>query len=468
MGAAVLLALLLLASPVSVRAEPSIQEVLLRAKPAVAMVVTEIAGEVVVRCGTDRDTAITPPPLRETSSGWFVHPDGWIITSAHVVSPAHRPPDRASRELIRMAVRSACLPAVLARRGLRPGEGPELEERLDDPALTAAITTAKIRLEPSIFVILSNGVRLPATVAKYSPPAGEAMSGRDLALLKLEAADMPSLPVGDSAGPKLGDRVHILGFPGVVLSHELLNASARVEASVTNGAVSGFKQDVSGQSVIQTDAPAAWGNSGGPAVNSRGEVVGVLVSVSGDEQGAVVQGFNFLIPSAAVKEFLRDSPVRIGAPGRFNEAWYAALDAFFTGDHRRAARHFAEANRLLPELPDVRRLSGENEERLANPPRRPIPWVLVASALAAASAGALAMLWARHWRRNRHRIKAAEVARLLDTETGRPLLLDVRDPETYARSPVRIPGARHLSPRDLEGTSALDVESERTVVAYCT
>ena len=63
---------------------------------------------------------------------------------------------------------------------------------------------------------------------------------------------------------QIGDPVHILGFPGVVLSHELLNQSARVEASVTNGTVSGFKMDAIGQDLMQTDAPAAHGNSGGP------------------------------------------------------------------------------------------------------------------------------------------------------------------------------------------------------------
>ena len=48
----------------------------------------------------------------------------------------------------------------------------------------AAARTAKVKLDPSISVMLSNGIRFSATVAKYSPPVtGEAMSGRDLASL---------------------------------------------------------------------------------------------------------------------------------------------------------------------------------------------------------------------------------------------------------------------------------------------
>ena len=156
------------------------------------------------------------------------------------------------------------------------------------------------------------------------------MSGRDLALLKLEAADMPALSLGDSSNAKIGDKIHILGFPGVVLTHELLNASAKVEASVTNGAISGFKQDVTNQPVIQVDAPAAWGNSGGPAVGSDGRVLGVLTFVSLDtgSQGAIVQGFNFIIPSAAVREFLKGSGVKLDEASRFNAAWHAGLEDF--------------------------------------------------------------------------------------------------------------------------------------------
>ena len=100
-----------------------------------------------------------------------------------------------------------------------------------------------------------------------------------------------------------------------------------MEASVTNGAISGFKQDKTGSAVIQTDAPAAWGNSGGPAVDDRGAVVGVLtfVSLAPGPEGSIVQGFNFIIPSQAVRDFVAGTPVRIGELGRFDPVWFAGL-----------------------------------------------------------------------------------------------------------------------------------------------
>jgi trypsin-like peptidase len=440
---------LLLAVPCLADAAPSVQEVLLRAKPAVALVVSEVMAEVTVTCPTGGKQQVTPAPFRETGTGWFINPSGWLVTNGHVVSPAHRPNEEIARELLERGVRQAC------------GD-------VSDQALAAAGARAKIKLDPSISVILSNGMRLNATVAKYSPPvAGEGMSGRDLALLKLEAADMPALTLGDSPNANIGDKIHILGFPGVVLSHELLNASAKVEASVTNGAISGFKQDIANQSVIQVDAPAAWGNSGGPAVGSDGEVLGVLTFVSLDagSQGAIVQGFNFIIPSAAVREFLKGTDVKLDEVSRFNSAWHAGLGEFFAGSYGRAEKHFAEANRLLPDLTDVRRMMAEAK----NPPPRPFPWPQIATVVAVVLLAAVGVFLAMRARRNRYRIRPSEVMRLIAASPeAPPVILDVRDGATYAKSPVKIQDARHLAPEELKaGARALDFDVNRTVVAYC-
>src|SRR5205823_9412692 len=114
-----------------------------------------------------------------------------------------------------------------------------------------------------------------AEVKKFSPPPALDVNGkplpdygRDLALLRVKDGVYPAI-VLSTRDAQIGDPVHILGFPGVVLSHELLNQSATVEASATNGTVSGFKMDAIGQDLVQTDAPATHGNSGGPAIGDR-------------------------------------------------------------------------------------------------------------------------------------------------------------------------------------------------------
>jgi serine protease Do len=436
--------LALLAAPLGAPAQPaiSVQEALLRAKPAVALVVAEVGGTVTVRCSPGAPpTQVTPPPLRDTGTGWFVSPQGWLVTNAHLVSPPHRAPDRL-RERAAQAIRDVC-----------PGNP------------TGA--SANPSIEASVSVLLPNGFKLPATVVKYSPPvARQEMSGQDLALLRLEASDMPTLRLGDSAALQIGDKLHIVGFPGVVLGHELLNATAKMEASITSGAVSGFKQDRANQPVIQTDAPAAWGDSGGPALNEAGDVVGVLtfVSFAADTDGTLVQGFNFIIPSAAVTKFLERTPVPRSEESRFNDAWHTGLRHYFGGNHRRARAFLAEANRLLPELPDVRRVVADNEMRLARQPW--LPWRQFAVGMLVLSGAGYATLIARRWRRNRFRIRPSEVAELIDTAEP-PVILDVRDAAAYAKSPVKIPRSLH-APLDGLERERLPADPSRTVVAYCT
>src|SRR5204862_7077795 len=125
---------------------------------------------------------------------------GWLLTNAHILSSAHLP-RRSMHE-------------PLARRAARQASG-----GAEPQALGVAAARARVKRQPSISVIRSNGTRLPAVVVKYTPPVGATeMTGRDLALLKLEAADMPTLALADIGNAQIGDRIHLLGFPGAVLS----------------------------------------------------------------------------------------------------------------------------------------------------------------------------------------------------------------------------------------------------------
>ena len=460
------LAALTLLAPIAASAqELTLQEMLLRSRPAVVVVIAQVGAQVTLRC-PEAEKTVAAKPYRESGTGFVISPRGWIVTNAHVLYVAHDPPRRwMTGHLVEKAYRAECLPAALSARGLNPGDRTEVEDTLVRQAV-AGTPADKVSLEPSAWIVLQNGKRLLATIAKYSPPmAGEAMSGRDLALLRVEATDLPMLALGESAGLKIGDRLSIFGFPNVVAMHELLDKSAKPQASVTHGAVSGFKQDRSNQPVIQTDAAAEAGTSGGPAVDGSGRAVGVMTAVTQGD-GGTVQGFNFIIPIATVREFLGGTTVALDETSRFNTAWHAGLSAFFSGRYSRAAPLFAEANRLMPGFADVTRLTTENEAGVKTQPL--LPWGPIGIGLVVLSGAAYAALLVRRWRRNRFRVSPSEVARLLEG-TDPPAIVDVREASAYEQSPVRIPRSLRLSVEDVaQGTRLPDVARDRLIVAYCT
>jgi rhodanese-related sulfurtransferase len=451
----------------------TVQEAILRAKPAVALITAEVNAEVTMNCGTGPVT-VQPPPFMETGTGWLIDGRGWLITNAHVVDPVHRLPPWVTHELKKKAIDQACVDPALRERGIAPGQRPDVEERLRRVATDRGLATAKLKTTASITVMLSSGVKLPAEVKKFSPPLGlDALgqplkdSGRDLALLRVRDGVYPALAL-TTRDTKIGDPVHILGFPAVVIAHELLRRDVTPEASVTNGAVSGFKPDAIGQDVIQTDAPAAHGNSGGPAITDDASVVGVMTFVSlSPTGGAIVQGFNFLIPAKDVRTFVKGTPVNPGE-SQFNRLWAAGLDALFHERYSTAAARLAEANQLTPNLVDVKRALAEAEQKVKNPPPRPFPWAWATLGVTLLSAGGFGGLWARRWWKNRFRILPTQVITLIEKGVS-PVMLDVRSTTDYDTSPLKLPGAVRLSPEDAAaGHLDLQLEPRQQIVAYCT
>ena len=452
----------------------SLQEGILIAKPAVALVTARVEAQVTLDCGRGPVT-VAAVPFVETGSGWFVDGRGYLITNAHVVDPVHRSLPWVSHELKKAGLEQACVEPELRRQGLMRGQDLDREERIRRQASERALASARVKPLPQLTVLLSNGTTLEARVEKFSAPLYSdtrgrplADSGRDLALLRVKEGTYPVLALSDR-DPKLGDTVHILGFPAVVQSHELLNRTATLEASVTTGTVSGLKQDAIGQDLVQTDAPAAPGNSGGPAIASDSTVIGVLTFVSPSPQGdAIVQGFNFLIPAGDVRKFLGGTGVVAGRDSGFNRMWRGGLTALFGEKYALAAARLAEADALLPNLPDVRRALAEAEHKVRNPPPRPFPWMWLALGVIGGGAAGLGVVLGRRWWKNRHRVLPNEVIRLMEAGKN-PALVDVRTREDYETSPLKLPGAVRLAPEDVDA-DLIDLTEDRaeTLVLYDT
>jgi len=127
----------------------------------------------------------------------------------------------------------------------------------------------------------------------------------DLAVLKIDARDLPVSPLGNSSNLLIGEWAIAIGNPyGFIL--------ANTEPSVTVGVVSGTGRNLAAQSegsgvyvdMIQTDASINPGNSGGPLVNALGEVIGVNSSIFSPSGGSV--GIGFAIPINRARRVAED------------------------------------------------------------------------------------------------------------------------------------------------------------------
>src|SRR5687767_3810458 len=99
----------------------SIQEVILRTTPAVALITARIDAEITMNCGRGPVT-VKPSPFIETGTGWFVDGRGFLITNAHVVDPAYRLPAWVTHELKKKAIDQACVDPELRARRLARGQ----------------------------------------------------------------------------------------------------------------------------------------------------------------------------------------------------------------------------------------------------------------------------------------------------------------------------------------------------------
>src|SRR5262245_17550258 len=117
------------ALPAGAESQLSVPEAMLRAKPAVVLVISEVSAEVTLDCGSG-STKVTPPVFRETGTGWFIDGSGWVITNGHVVQPAYETPRWLVNQQAQRAVSTACLPKALERARLTPGEQPDADDRV--------------------------------------------------------------------------------------------------------------------------------------------------------------------------------------------------------------------------------------------------------------------------------------------------------------------------------------------------
>lgn len=146
----------------------------------------------------------------------------------------------------------------------------------------------------AVNVLLSDNMQYRATIVATDEQS-------DLAVLKINAAGLKPATLGDSDRLQVGESVVAIGNP---LGLEL-------RGTMTSGIISAINRDLelggAGMTLIQTDAALNNGNSGGPLINSRGEVIGInTAKISGSLFAASVEGIGFAIPSNTVRQIVNE------------------------------------------------------------------------------------------------------------------------------------------------------------------
>jgi serine protease Do len=298
-------------------------------------------------------------------SGFLYRPDGYLITNGHVAQMANEKDSKAAHDRIVTAA-PMVTDAVLQteeQKLKRPLTSEEKQGVLEE--LNKLFEAGKMQIEDmSLTVLLSNGSSYQGEIKAYSDPITE--NGKDVAIIKIDGRNLPTVALGNSDEVNVGDSMTVVGYPGEATNATMAGLFSKQSAlipTVTSGRISAVdKTDYKGTPVLQSETTINHGNSGGPAFDADGKVIGIATYSLNKSEGAVA-GLNFFVPINTAMEFVRQAgadPER----GPFDQMWHRALDAY-------AGQHWYQAHELMgsvlemiPKEPDAMKLQLQAAENI--------------------------------------------------------------------------------------------------------
>jgi S1-C subfamily serine protease len=315
-----------------------------------------------------------------TGSGFIVTPNGYIVTNAHVVAM----PEDTGSQLVVSAMESSVLPtdfewlnSYTSRLGLAPTE--EQVNAYSDALIQYYSSTTTIDSATSEAYVLSRysipGVQTgeqPIRAEVIPHATGTPIPGKDVAVIKIEATNLPTLPLGNETALQPLDDLIVIGYPGAVSTNPVLSPTGQ-EPSVITGEFSGYQTTIEGWSAMQVQAPIAHGNSGGPALDSSGRVVGIATFGSLDPNTLQESpGFNFLVPVSIVKDYLNRANVQPNE-SQFTTMYRQALTEYSAGDFQESLNILQQINALSPNNPYILNYIAKAQQGAAAPSNFPNP-----------------------------------------------------------------------------------------------
>ena len=301
------------------------------AKPAVVRIITMLNGQLIVHFTSPAIRDVTFPQgssgyqLALSGSGTFITSNGDILTADHVVNPPQQDLDQFLQQQAAQDVATYMnqvlkanppvttdqVTAQLASGQLRSNtqySAPQSRVYLST-AYTGPLNVTDIQNVPS---------NLYATVDRIEKQS--AFNDKDVAIIHVSNMnDMAMVQLGDSTSVQQQDNLTIIGFPG---NGDIAGNSATdlLTPSVNKVFVSSIKTTNSGASVIQVGGNVEHGDSGGPALNNQGTIVGIVSFGAASGQGNT----SFLQASSSASALVQSLGLNT-TPGPFQKAWNQAF-----------------------------------------------------------------------------------------------------------------------------------------------
>lgn len=295
-------------------------------------------------------------------SGFIITPNGYIVTNAHVVSP---PQLELQDTLIQSAIQNFVLedlriviPGFSLEKGFFTEQEQALAQAVQDFYFNNFGTISIGNIQSSHYAL--SRISIPGVfVGERGIPAelivdatGQALPGKDVAVIKIEASNLPTLPLGDESTLESLEDIVVIGFPGAISATGTIPQEGQ-EPSVTAGAFSGHQATIGGWRAVQVQTPISPGNSGGPALDESGRVVGIATFGSIEERtGGFAQGLNFLVPVSIVKDFLNRANI-VPTEGMFTQMYRQALIHYSAGRYNEAIVTLQQIDFISPNNPYV-------------------------------------------------------------------------------------------------------------------
>ena len=354
------------------------------AQPAVVRIITQVNGKLIVHFASGDVTfpqdGSNGYPLTLSGTGTFISAHGDILTADHVVNPPQADLDSFLQQT---AAQDVANYMNLTQKVNPPVSAADVANALASGQLksTSQYATPLSRAYLSFAftgpLSANNFQNIPANVFSNVDrvEAQSAVNQKDVAIIHVSNMDdMPMVQLGDSSGVQVQDQLTIVGFPGN--GDVSTTPTNLLTSSVNTVNVSSIKTTDTGAPLIQVGGNVEHGDSGGPALDSTGKVVGI-VSFGIGTQGST----SFLQASNSAQQLVQQLNLNT-APGAFQKLWSQAFNDYSvtgSGHWHKAAQELQQLATAYPQFKGVSpylayaQQQAKTEKVVATPTTTPTP-----------------------------------------------------------------------------------------------